>query len=455
MSNVVNQRSRKFTLIIIDLCLIIIAYIFAFHIRYDNIHPRNWDAFISLLPWILLIGLFFITMYELYSLDQKSKWDVIRKVIVSSTLMMFLTMAASFLFREFALPRSVILISYIIINIFLISWKLVFIILLSRKLGTVLVIGDNQEHQKIARQIDTQFGKKTIVKFISSKELEERILHELQFVDYVMMGSKISNDLKAKIIYDSIKNGKIVYVVPDLYELLLSQAVITSIDDSMVMAVKPFGLSWSQQVAKRLYDIVISLVGLVILSPLFLLVGLIIKMEDPKGSVFYKQPRLGKYNKEFIIYKFRSMVEGAEKITGPVLAGENDPRITKTGHFIRKTRIDELPQLLNVLKGDMSIVGPRPEREFFTKQFEKDLSSYVYRSTVKPGITGYAQIMGKYTTSVDDKLRFDLFYIRNYSFVLDMIIQFRTIIVLFDKTKSEGRVESEKLEPKNDRSLNY
>ncbi|RTQ93162.1 sugar transferase [Lysinibacillus telephonicus] len=455
MSNVINQRSRKFTLIFIDLCLIIIAYILAFQLRYDNIQPRNWDAFISLSPWILLIGLFFITMYELYSLDQKSKWDVIRKVIVSSTLMMFLTMAASFLFREFALPRSVILISYVIINILLISWKLLFIIILSGKLGTILVISDSQERQKIAHQIDTQFGKRTIVKYISSNEIVESILYEIQFVDYVMMGSKISSDLKSKIIYDSIKNGKIVYVIPDLYELLLSQAAITSIDDTMVMAVKPFGLSWSQQVVKRLYDTIISFIGLIILSPLFLLIGLIIKIEDPKGSVFYKQTRLGKYNKEFTIYKFRSMVEGAEKLTGPVLAGENDPRITKIGNFIRRTRIDELPQLLNVLKGDMSIVGPRPEREFFTKQFEKDISSYVYRNTVKPGITGYAQIMGKYTTSVDDKLRFDLFYIRNYSFVLDMIIQFRTIIVLFDKTKSEGKVESEKLEPKKDRSLNY
>lgn len=162
------------------------------------------------------------------------------------------------------------------------------------------------------------------------------------------------------------------------------------------------------------------------------------KIKEPKGSIFYKQARLGQNNKEFTIYKFRSMVEGAEKLTGPVLAGQNDPRITKFGHFLRKTRIDELPQFLNVLKGDMSIVGPRPEREFFIKQFEKEHNSYTYRSTVKPGITGYAQIMGKYTTTVEDKLRFDLFYIRNYSFILDIIIQFRTVIVMLDKNKSEG-----------------
>lgn len=457
LSDIINQRSRKFTLIFIDLGLIFIAYVLAFSVRYDNIqdHQRNWDAFLSLSPWILLIGLFFITMYELYSLDRKSKWDVIRNVIVASTLMMLLTMAASFLFREFALPRTVILIAYLFINILLIASKLLFGMFYSRRSGTALFIGDSHEQQKIAQQVEMQFGKGTEIKCLSSNETVEHILHRLQSVDYVIIGSKISSQLKSSLIYESIKKQKIVYVVPNLYDLLLSQSIITTIDDTMVMAVKPFGLSLGQQLAKRLYDIVVSLVSLVMLSPLLLLMIIVIKLENPKGSVFYKQKRLGKYNKEFTIYKFRSMVEGAESKTGPVLAGENDPRITKIGHFIRRTRIDELPQLLNVFKGDMSIVGPRPEREFFTKQFEKDFKSYAYRNTVKPGITGYAQIMGKYTTSVEDKLRFDLFYIRNYSFILDIIIQFRTVIVLLDKTKAEGKAENQEAEPKKERPLNY
>lgn len=454
LSDLTMQRSRKFALIFIDLFLIIISYIIAFHIRYENVDSRNWDAFMSLFPWILLIAIFFITMYELYFLDSRNKWDIIRKVIIASTLMMLLTIAASFLFREFALPRSVILIAYIIINICLISWKLMFVMLFTKQSGIVLIIGDNQEHQKIIHQMETQFGKKTLVKYISSYESIDLIINELKYVDYVMMGSKIPIKLKSEIIYHSIKLGKVVYVLPDLYELLLSQSVITTIDDSMVMAVKPFGLSWSQQVVKRFYDIMISLIALILLSPVLLIVSILIKLEDSKGSIFYKQERLGKYNKEFVIIKFRSMIEGAENLTGPVLAGENDSRITKIGKFIRKTRIDELPQLLNVLKGDMSIVGPRPEREFFTKQFEKDIMSYSYRVTVKPGITGYAQIMGKYTTSVEDKLRFDLFYIRNYSFLLDILIQFRTINVLFDKTKAQGKIANKRVEPKRNRPLN-
>ncbi|NKZ32955.1 sugar transferase [Ureibacillus thermosphaericus] len=418
--------------------------------RFDNIDPQNWNAFISLLPWILLIGLVFIVMYELYIFDTKSNWDIIRSIVIASTLMLFFTMAASFLFREFALPRSVILIAYILMNILLISWKILYNIIFSKSIGTILFIGSEEEEDKITNQILNQYGKKVHVKFICSSEPINQILKHLQFVDSIMIGSGIENEKKLKVIYHSVEKGKPVYVIPNLYDLLLAHSVNTTIDDTMVMAMKPLGLSMGQQAVKRLYDIVASFIALVLLSPLFIIFALLIKLEDPKGSIFYKQERLGKDNKEFIIYKFRSMVEGAEKMTGPVLAGKNDPRITKVGRFMRKTRVDELPQLLNVLKGDMSIVGPRPEREYFAKQFEKELNHYFYRNIVKPGITGYAQIMGKYTTSVDDKLRFDLFYIRNYSFILDIIIQFKTIIVLFDKTKAEGKKErKERIETKN------
>jgi lipopolysaccharide/colanic/teichoic acid biosynthesis glycosyltransferase len=132
------------------------------------------------------------------------------------------------------------------------------------------------------------------------------------------------------------------------------------------------------------------------------------------------------------------MITGAENKTGPVLATSDDDRITKVGKFIRSTRLDELPQLFNVLKGDMSLVGPRPEREFFIKQLSQEYYHYGYRNRVQPGITGYAQVMGKYSTGVEDKLRFDLYYIRNYSLWLDIIILLKTFLVIFDRSKSEG-----------------
>jgi lipopolysaccharide/colanic/teichoic acid biosynthesis glycosyltransferase len=156
------------------------------------------------------------------------------------------------------------------------------------------------------------------------------------------------------------------------------------------------------------------------------------------GPVLYVQERLTKGRKTFKIYKFRTMVPNAEKLSGPVFAGEKDPRITKIGKFMRTVRLDEIPQLINILTGDMSIVGPRPERPFFAKQFEKDIPEYRYRLKVKAGLTGLAQVEGKYNTTVEDKLRYDLIYINNYSLLRDILIMLQTIKILFMKSSTEG-----------------
>lgn len=159
---------------------------------------------------------------------------------------------------------------------------------------------------------------------------------------------------------------------------------------------------------------------------------------DSKGPVIYSQERVGLYGKTFKVYKFRSMRQDAEAKSGPVLAKEGDNRITKVGRFIRATRIDELPQLFNVLKGEMSIVGPRPERPFFVEQYVQERPEYSYRHNVKPGITGLAQIAGKYNTTAYDKLIYDLIYIQEQSVKTDLIIMLQTFKVLITKESTEG-----------------
>jgi exopolysaccharide biosynthesis polyprenyl glycosylphosphotransferase len=175
---------------------------------------------------------------------------------------------------------------------------------------------------------------------------------------------------------------------------------------------------------------------LVMLSPMILITAILIKI-DSKGPVIFSQERVGQNGKGFNVHKFRSMVTDAEKSSGPVWASEDDDRVTRVGRVIRKLRIDELPQLLNVLKGEMSFVGPRPERAFFITQLEKDVPYYSERLTVKPGLTGWAQVSYPYGASVEDaieKLNYDLFYTKNMSFLLDLLIIFRTVkIVLFGK----------------------
>ncbi len=183
---------------------------------------------------------------------------------------------------------------------------------------------------------------------------------------------------------------------------------------------------------KRIFDILLSLFILVFFFPLWILVFILIKVES-RGPAIYKQKRIGKDGKEFVLYKFRSMVDNAERYTGPVWATKNDLRITRIGSIIRKFGIDEIPQLYNILKGDMSIIGPRPERPFFVEKLEKIIPFYSQRYRAQPGITGLAQIKHKYDSNIEDvikKLEYDFYYINNLSLKLDLYIYITTIYIL-------------------------
>ena len=178
----------------------------------------------------------------------------------------------------------------------------------------------------------------------------------------------------------------------------------------------------------RILDICLSIIGLTIGIPLIIIFAILIKLED-KGPIIYKQERVGKHGKLFNIYKLRSMRMDAEKY-GAQWAQVNDPRILNVGRFIRKTRIDEIPQLFNILKGDMSIIGPRPERPMFTMQFNEEIDGFINRLLVKPGLTGWAQVNGGYDMTPEEKLKWDLDYIQNRSIFIDIRIIFRTVKVV-------------------------
>jgi exopolysaccharide biosynthesis polyprenyl glycosylphosphotransferase len=180
---------------------------------------------------------------------------------------------------------------------------------------------------------------------------------------------------------------------------------------------------------KRSFEFLFSLLLLVSTLPVLLIIAIAIKLESP-GSIFYKQERVGKNGKLFNVWKLRSMRNDAEK-NGPQWAAKNDARVTQVGNFIRKTRIDELPQLFNILSGQMSLIGPRPERPMFTEQFDKEIPGFKNRLLVKPGLTGWAQVNGGYEMTPAEKLELDMFYIQKQSFFLDTRIFFRTIMVVF------------------------
>lgn len=196
-------------------------------------------------------------------------------------------------------------------------------------------------------------------------------------------------------------------------------------------------LSIDQRFVKRAMDIVLAVILLLVLWPFMLLTALAIYLYD-RGPVLYKQTRCSLYGKEFSIYKFRSMITDAERDGVARLAGKSDDRITPVGKWIRKTRLDELPQLLNVLRGDMSFVGPRPERPELVREYEKDLPEFDYRMHVKAGLTGYAQIYGKYNTVPYDKLKLDLYYVEHYSLWQDIQLLILTTKIVFSPDSTEG-----------------
>ncbi|MCM3550325.1 sugar transferase [Shouchella clausii] len=438
-----NRMTRGLTMLV-DLLLIISSYGLAFSILRGQMTPKNYEAFGSVAPWILLISVLFLGIYELDRLVQHDMWDLVRKLAISLTFIMLLTMTVSFFFREFALPRSVLLLAHVLAFILLLIWKGAYTKYsqLSRK-GKVMFIGSEEEFAEMEHSLSTFLSKSSYVRWYDKRESLAQLRTKLMEYDVVFLGSGLDEGKKDRLMFHAMKKKKLVYVVPKVNDMLLMNTSVTTMDDTMVMQVKPFTLTLTQLLIKRAVDIAASSVMLIATLPVMLLTAIAIKLEDG-GPIFFKQERLGKNHQPFNILKFRSMVMDAEAKTGPTLAKSDDDRITKTGKFIRKTRIDELPQLINVLIGDMSLVGPRPERDFFAEKFQRENKWFNYRHAVKPGITGYAQVMGKYTTNVDKKLKFDLHYIRNYSFWLDCIILMQTILVVINKAKSEGEAAPQK-----------
>ena len=227
------------------------------------------------------------------------------------------------------------------------------------------------------------------------------------------------------------------YVVPKIADIILKCSDSINVIDTPLYLSRNFGMSFGQRFAKRAMDIILSGLALIVFSPVFIITALAIKIED-HGPVFFKQERVTKNGKHFMILKFRSMIVDAEKDGRPHPAGEKDDRITKVGNIIRACRVDELPQLFNIFAGDMSIVGPRPERFEHVIKYTNDIPEFKFREKVKGGLTGYAQVYGKYNTSALDKLKLDLTYIANYSVLLDFQIIFETIKILFQKESTEG-----------------
>ena len=224
----------------------------------------------------------------------------------------------------------------------------------------------------------------------------------------------------------------VVKVLPDYYDIISGSVKTNNVYDAVLIHIHPDLMPDWQRVCKRAIDIIISLVALIALSPFLIFTAIMVKLSS-KGSMLYKQERIGIFGRPFCIYKFRSMYEEAER-TGPALSSKMDPRITPWGRFMRKWRIDELPQFVNIIKGEMSLVGPRPERKHYIDIISKNQAHYKYLHKVKPGLTSWGMVQFGYAENVDEmieRMKYDLLYIENCSLALDLKIILYTFIVIF------------------------
>ena len=247
----------------------------------------------------------------------------------------------------------------------------------------------------------------------------------------------LSSKKREKVAQYCLALNKNIFILPEPYEISVRHSSLEQIDDIPFFSCKPLTLTLEQKLIKRTFDIVVSAIGLIVASPIMLVVAILVKHNDG-GSILYKQERITENYRKFNLLKFRTMVQNAEELSGATLSTKDDPRITKIGKKLRATRLDELPQLINIFVGDMSFIGPRPERDVFIQEYVKTVPEFIYRLNVKAGLTGLAQVRGKYNTTPQDKLKMDLLYINDYSFINDLKICFLTVKVIFSKDSTEG-----------------
>lgn len=309
----------------------------------------------------------------------------------------------------------------------------------------VLLVYGSEQGVMIQSKIKLRPEKYKIIDTISTEADEAQLYHKISAFDSVVL-CDIPSPLRNDILKFCFEHGIRAYVTPKISDILIRGAETIQLFDTPLLLHRNGGLSPQHKLLKRCFDLVAALTALLLLSPVYLVVAIAIKAED-HGSVLFKQERLTENGRVFTVYKFRSMKENAESDGIPRLAAQNDQRITKVGAVIRRLRLDELPQLINIIKGDMSVVGPRPERPEIASLYEQTMPEFCYRLKVKAGLTGYAQVLGRYNTIAYDKLKLDLMYIQDYSFLLDLKIIFMTIKILLIKESTQGIGPLEEKDP--------
>jgi len=444
-------------LAIVDLAIALICYLGAWVLRMAVPFPytqellpqERWGMVTH--PWMLLVltQVFYLYIFALYDdLREKRPREIVGFVLAGCT-MQTLTITSMFFFADSDFPRTVILIFGVADFLLVTGWRLYVKTLAEGRVLRVLVVGEDAEPaQEIVGHIEKSpwMGLRIVglvgrdKTTLDGKDFRYPVLGGVEEIGDVIARYDIEQVIFAS--KESWKNQVLgslnriqetrplrIAILPSIYEIVIGKLDHVNVYDAPLIEVTRNPNEPLERFLKRAVDLLLSLACLILTLPLLPLIALAIKLSSP-GSVFYLQERVCFGGKRFRLIKFRSMIEDAEKSSGETYSTVEDPRVTPVGRVLRRFRIDELPQLVNVVKGDMSFVGPRPERPKFVEGFEFALPGYNERHKVKPGITGLAQVRSYYDTAFESKLKYDLAYIYNHSFSLDLLIILETIKVV-------------------------
>jgi len=450
-----NQKFLNQLQLILDIIILIISLTLAYYIRFWGYTEDYLTFNYYLKAAFLLIPLYLFLYYtfELYEPHRKKGLsEEAFNIIKSNFLGMIILLSVLFIIRQIDYSRFVFVL-FVIFNIVLtISERLairIFLRHIRRKgynIKYILIIGAGDLGQQFAKKVQANkhLGY-SIVGYLDDKKSKGRKIKEVPVIGRLSDLEKIIEEhlLDEVIIalplkeYDNLKDiiniceksGVKTQIIPDYLRYIPARPTVDEIDGIPLINIRRVPLdNLANRFIKRTMDIVLSLIGIIITSPIMIIVAILIKLESP-GPVVFKQERVGLNRRNFMMYKFRSMRVQNKEESDTQWTTKDDPRKTKIGEFIRKTSIDELLQLFNVLKGDMSLVGPRPERPFFVEQFRETIPKYMVKHQVRPGITGWAQVNGwRGDTSIEERIKCDLYYIENWSLALDIKIIILTVI---------------------------
>lgn len=454
------QRFLKICLLVFDCLFVFTSIIIAYYLRFfGNVIQVKYGVpeikyYIYMSPVIILFYLLSFNYAALYrDMERKSVSDIFIYVFLASTFAVIISLSTTFFVRAFSFSRVVMIFMWLLSIILLFVWRIIykiFYLYLFKKeiiVQKIILIGATETTASLIERINLTFSNGyKIIGVLDDKAPKNKKFNGIKILGKV-------NDLKK--VLKKYGGDEIFIGIPDFDRKKLTEIILENEGVNFKIASDILGLmtkninydemfgipvfsirelpldKMRNRIIKRTFDILFSLICIILFLPVFIIVALLIKITS-KGPIFYKQDRISRWGNIFKIYKFRTMTVEAEKKTGPVWAKKNDARVTPVGRILRKFSIDELPQIFNVLTGEMSMVGPRPERPAFVEKFKDTIPRYLERHKVKTGLTGWAQVNGlRGNTSLQERVKYDLYYIENWSLLFDIKIILRTALEVF------------------------